>query len=386
MDGNIAQYVLNALQQQNIGLPQQATMPNFGLQRQQDSGLGALLDQIDAQPMTQIPPMGPQISNPQVPFQPMGGPQTPPVPTNNVSSYIQEALGAKEPTSGDFLQTILSKNNAGPSFDDYGQAIQKSAYDTPTGAQGYADANLKSKLEQITALQKLSAGTGGATGDLVRSLRQEDPNLSFKDALYQVQTGFRKGTTLDAAGNIISTPGSREAAGGTKFAESRGTAAGKASIENDTTAGNLQNFDSSIQQARVLLPKVQLTGPVLGRAGAAANDPDYANLQGSLNSIVLQAKDLYNLGSGQGFSNADRDFLGDVVGGKYSRAETIGYALDRLEEVSQKRQQFLNQRNQGYGKEFGYPTTDTQVPASPTITKTLGGKTYYQQNGEWYEQ
>ncbi len=195
-NGNIAQYIIDALsQQQGSGM---AAFPNFQLPQQMTGNSNDLLqyiDQLDREPVSMTPPMQQGMAMPQMPMapqamsqpQPMGGPQT--VPTKNVSSYIQEALGAKEPTSGDFLQSILSRNNSGPSFDDYGRAIQKSAYDTPTGAQDYADANMKNMFEQLATLEKLQ---GGSEFDKLintyQGMAANDPRRGFYEARIKKET------------------------------------------------------------------------------------------------------------------------------------------------------------------------------------------------------
>ncbi len=134
-----------------------------------------------------------------------------------------------------------------------------------------------------------------------------------------------------------------------KTAEVSAEGKAKKVLANDVTLGDLGAMRSSIQDARDLVSKVSMTGPILGRIGAIAQDPDYRNLQGALNSITLQAKELYNLGSGQGFTDADRDFLQEIVSGKYARAEAIPMALDRLDKALARREKFLQGQNANYG-------------------------------------
>ena len=152
--------------------------------------------------------------------------------------------------------------------------------------------------------------------------------------------------------------------GQANFQTQSGKNASNQVFENNDTMGSLNNLNFSIQQAQQLLPKVAMTGPVLGRVGNAAEDPDYKNLQGAINSITLQAKDLYNLGSGQGFTDADREFLRDVVAGKYARAETIEAGLARFQQALQNRQAFLQQQNAAY--QSGNYNPQIQTPQQPT--------------------
>lgn len=146
--------------------------------------------------------------------------------------------------------------------------------------------------------------------------------------------------------------------------------------KNQETLAGLDGMTFSIAQARELLPKAAMTGPVFGRIGAAAEDPDYRNLQGAINSITLQAKDLYNLGSGQGFTDADRTFLQEVIAGKYARAETIGLGLDRMERALANRQAFLNKQTADivakYGQAAQPALTTNALPVSPA--RQLGSR------------
>lgn len=175
-----------------------------------------------------------------------------------------------------------------------------------------------------------------------------------------------KGTVFDGSGNVVNQPGavdaSAEKAGREKFSEAVGGEAGKKVIANDATLGSLDNLEFSVQQARALVPKVANTGPIFGRTGAAAEDPDYRNLQGAINSITLQAKDLYNLGSGAGFTDADRDFLRQVIAGDYARAETIEAGLQRFEQALANRRRFVTQQNQQYNQQYGGAQPSPQQP------------------------
>jgi len=148
----------------------------------------------------------------------------------------------------------------------------------------------------------------------------------------------------------------------TAFSEALGRGAGAAVTENTKAAGSLDSLVGSIQQAKELLPQVQATGPIGGRIGALAEDPQYRNLQGAINSITLQAKDLYNLGSGQGFTDADRKFLQEVIAGKYARAETIGLGLSRMEEAINRRQEYLAKQNAGINYLYGEDVAPTMSP------------------------
>lgn len=166
-----------------------------------------------------------------------------------------------------------------------------------------------------------------------------------------------KTTVFGPDGQVINQPGAVDAAADKAakegFASQTGKKAGEQVVLNDNTLGNLQNTKQAVNAARAALPKVQATGPLFGRAGDAAKDVDYVNLQRDLNEITLLAKDLYNLGSGQGFTDADRDFLKELSGGSYNRADSIAYALDRFDSAIESRSKFLQQQNQRYNTQYG---------------------------------
>lgn len=67
---------------------------------------------------------------------------------------------------------------------------------------------------------------GGATGELVDRIMQENPNMSFGDALAQVQTGYRKGVTFEN-GTAKPIDGFGDAVGSNNFKENKGSQDGK---------------------------------------------------------------------------------------------------------------------------------------------------------------
>jgi hypothetical protein len=88
--------------------------------------------------------------------------------------------------------------------------------------------NLKRQLAQAELIQKQRGGTGGATGELVDRLMRARPDMGFDAALHTVQTGFRQGIQMDASGNIMPTPGYRDAVMGLEAAKKMGATQGEA--------------------------------------------------------------------------------------------------------------------------------------------------------------
>lgn len=319
----------------------------------------------------------------------------------NISSQIQEALGAKEPDDGGIIGNILASRSR-PTQDDATDALLKTmfskSYTSPQDVASSRDLGVTKQLYALASINKLASGQNLPAAIQIANEYDKARKAGDTQRMNDIEMSGKlldKGVVIDANGNASPLSGYSnavgdiqygkeggkkradiEAAGPEGFNSERGKQAGKLSVENDTNLTSLDMLDSSILQAKNLVPKVALTGPIYGRVGRAINDPDYANLQGALNGIVLQAKELYNLGSGQGFSDADRDFLQDVIAGKYSRAGTINLALDRMGEISQKRRQFIQRQSGGYRTEFqGAPPVNTAAP--PAQEKVTDYKEYF---------
>lgn len=227
---------------------------------------------------------------------------------------------------------------------------------------------------EIYGIINPSQSAGGDTGVLVNRLIKEGSAKNVQEALQLIKGGAGQAgknladinTGFDA--NYATQSGKNasdiEAAAPKARNEALGKKAGETVIDNNKTLNSLGDLQFSIQQARELLPRVAMTGPIAGRVGNLSEDPDYKNLQGAINAITLQAKDLYNLGSGAGFTDADREFLRDVVAGKYARAETIEAGLARFEQALQNRQRNLSNQNTQYGQgNYNYNTQ--QQPKQP---------------------
>lgn len=241
---------------------------------------------------------------------------------------------------------------------------------------------------QVYGIINPTLTAGGDTGVLVNRMIQEGSAVSVQDALQQIKGGAGQAgknaanISTGRAANYETQTGNNKSDLDYKprisFNDAQSKAAGDQIVKNDTALGNLNNLQQAISAAKTTLPKVMSTGPVFGRVGAAAKDPDYINLQRDLNEITLLAKDLYNLGSGQGFTDADRDFLKELSGGAYNRDESIQYALDRFDASLATRKKFLQDQNQQYQQQYGgnsQPVQDIQ-PQGSKITVTNGKETY----------
>lgn len=261
----------------------------------------------------------------------------------------------------------------------YGENIDTQETDYAFQALERGDIDtLKNDVNSVLAAAQIAGAYdytgGGDTGRLLDRLRRENPNLTDMEALQAI-----KGGAGQMGRNQADIASGREANYETQTGKnvsdvdyarqkeregSVGKGQGEAIMKNEATLASLDNLSFSIGQARQLLPKVSMTGPIMGRIGSAAEDPDYKNLQGAINAITLQAKDLYNLGSGAGFTDTDREFLRDIIAGKYAKPETINSGLQRFDEALQHRREYIlrqNQRYQGGGLSPSGPVPNTNA-------------------------
>lgn len=202
---------------------------------------------------------------------------------------VKEALGAVQPAQGGTVADILSQRfepTVGDSADALLATMMSGNFQT---AQDRADARGNQYLKTLATLGSINKLTktnaGGATGEIVDRLMAENPNLSFRDALYQYQTGWRQGLGLNEAGEVEGMAGYNPARRETKYAESAGTQQGKleyaAPIATATAMGKaggeyegqqIKNAGNAglnapvIAKAQELLP--QATSGGLGALGA----------------------------------------------------------------------------------------------------------------------
>lgn len=102
-----------------------------------------------------------------------------------------------------------------------------------------------------------------------------------------------------------------------------------------TKVQEAENFTNNIDVARQKLAIAKMTGPVFGRIGKAASDPAYVDWQGAKNGLTLLAKSIYGMPNAN-FSDADRDFLDQITGGKFPSKEAADRTIDRIELIANK--------------------------------------------------
>lgn len=111
----------------------------------------------------------------------------------------------------------------------------------------------KTAADTIKTSRENSGLDVGATGNIIKQIAKEK-GLSFSDAAYLYQTGFRGGTQYDENGNIITIKGAPEAKGRIKEGEKTGelNATAKSDLKKKGVQAN--NVLGLIDEAKLILP------------------------------------------------------------------------------------------------------------------------------------
>ena len=102
------------------------------------------------------------------------------------------------------------------------------------------------------------------------------------------------------------------------------------------TRASMTQFKATASEAQKALEKTPALalGPVASVLNVQNASPEVQVLRSSLNALALQAKELYKLGSGQGFTDADRDFLTMIVGNPGQYKGSVKTILNKMQELS----------------------------------------------------
>lgn len=215
------------------------------------------------------------------------------------------------------------------------------------------------ELEKARALagaraMALRDPTGGDTGALldriVEAGRGSDPNYDLLDALQALKGGAGASGRLQAEIDLGQQAEFEKQTGkntsdlqyapliksAEKTAELKATGASKA----DEDIAAIEEFMASAQRFKNTIDSNEFTGPVAGRAGAIIQDPNRTNMVSAQNELTLRAKALLGMPSAN-FSDADRDFLTAIAGGKYGRAEGLKNVVARLEQMGADQKRIL---------------------------------------------
>lgn len=169
----------------------------------------------------------------------------------NLSTQIQESLGAKQPeqggqvknilasrfpNQGDMMQSIASSlPQGGPSYGDYASSAISALNGKFTPANDYASSDLAGKLKSIGEISRASftagGGAGNATLKAAQMLMQNDPNLDAATAFSIAKSGVGQGNTV-VNGKMQNIGGAPQAVGNIEY----GKEAGKQTAEVQAAA------------------------------------------------------------------------------------------------------------------------------------------------------
>ena len=177
----------------------------------------------------------------------------------------------------------------------------------------------------------------------------------------------------------------------------------KAAGDASTLRGNMETMHVDAQDVLKQLPNVPevAVGPIQKGMGLDKLSPEAQKIVGPLNAMALQLKEYYKLGSGQGFTDADRDFLTEIAGNtgfyKYP-LQTIVERMDKIAGSARynawKKENGIRKRDsaenyQSWLESNPEPAKEwepnkSESPIVPNNTQTLNGVTYIQKDGKWY--
>jgi len=311
----MAQFDINSLlQSMGIGQPQSVDMTGVG---QQDSLADILASlsggqqsndylanyEVQEAPLIDFGDMAPMEQG----FGGMGGGEeqsyAPTVPTGNISNYVQEALGAREPVKQNSIMDILSTrfNNlipeqaaTGPSVSNYITAAKKSLYGAPTTSQEIADAGVVNQMKMMSSMNKATGAGSGTVFSQVMAQINADPQLSRLPAATKIAMAQSKIGT-----NLIVDPNTGA------VRDMGGAATGLGNLQYGAQGGKNQ---SNLEYA--------------GRIAAEKKNAEFnAQLQQELNKKGVQANSMLNL------INEARTYLPYATGSTLGAARVAGQKI-----------------------------------------------------------
>lgn len=131
------------------------------------------------------------------------------------------------------------------------------------------------QIIQAQIAKAKAANMGGDTGILVNRVMAENPGMSFTDALYSVQTGFRQGLARDANGNIVPIAGAPQAKGALSEGEQSGKERATLNYAAPIAAAGVYGKEIGGKQAALnedisTLPQLEATVAQLNKLGQTA--------------------------------------------------------------------------------------------------------------------
>ncbi len=207
-------------------------------------------------------------------------------------------------------------------------ALMASQIKDPAKAQEAFDSILKSGVESGD-IPKDMADKFSSMDPMQRQLKLAQMVSLAGSATTASKKAQAAGMSIDESGNIV------PAAKASKLDENLDKQDAIAAVKAADSRDSMNVMLGNIKQARQDLAAVpeSAMGPVKGWIARQTSQKAQV-LESSLNSLALQAKDLFKLGSGQGFTDADRDFLVRIEGGLNNYKGSVTDLLDRAENLA----------------------------------------------------
>jgi hypothetical protein len=209
-----------------------------------------------------------------------------------LSQYLQSK---QQQQSGNGLTEQILAGRFQPQMQDVQRSITQTAqaYGAPdlfkaVNPYEAADARAQSELSPYTYMAGLQnkASTnmmnmaGGGTGVLANRLMQENPGMTFQQALFAVQGGMNKGLQMGPDG-VTPIQGAPQAVGAMKFGENYGGQQGK-NTSDLSYAGPLATAKTGAEEAT----KAQYAGQIAQNTEAGKNRAENAQQAVSTKDIV----------------------------------------------------------------------------------------------------
>jgi hypothetical protein len=252
--------------------------------------------------------------------------------------------GPQQPDDG-IVRRILTARFE-PTAQDAGSAAMAGlAGDSYVSPQSYADQRVDRAVRQISAASQMRRSLSGgdppsfqreATWFLSQPKEVQDQIMAYKRAPTTMNLGDRVAIYNPTDGVVRSSfpkglpP---QDAPELKRQQYQAEMDVKTGAEIDKQVQELSAFKESVSQFRDAIGKTDMMGPVAGRYGDLVADPGRTDLVSAQNALTLRAKTLLGMPSAN-FSDADRDFLTQIAGGKYGSKDGLGRVADRLEKLA----------------------------------------------------
>lgn len=175
---------------------------------------------------------------------------------------------------------------------------------------------------------------------------QKNKDTQYLENLATAGKFYDRGLTPDGQGGVRGISGYTQGKRDISYNETAGAEQAKSDIKRLTDQSTivarlpLLEKDLSMYQQKMEAMDPALMGPIRGTV-AYYTSPEVQSLTSNARSVALQLKDIYNLGSGQGFTDTDRDYLDSIIGGaKVDPAAAMPVLMDMYQRLQTQKDVF----------------------------------------------